>query len=154
MTYDPFAPTQVDRSRTYNMVWIGAACSIYTFANYFIGWEGLPTAIIFGGATGGVLGSVLTGRTDEYHRSLCAMGHRWAIFMLASYMFAAWLFQIADISYGAGYASIVGAKPDSGPAFAKFLFDGYFLAIVLSLVFYAGYAYAWGKDYLGRGDQQ
>lgn len=146
MPYDPQAIDQSDRERSYYMVWAGAACSLLTFANAFLGWDNLLTALALGGAVGGLLIGVLAYRTDDYFRSMADVGLRWAVFVIAFYLLAAFLLEVMDIAYSAGAAL---SNPEGEPEtrhFALFWTDARTLAAATAVAFHAGYAFAWAKN--------
>lgn len=148
MPYQPYTSTEVDRSYAYKSAWISAACSVVTLPLYLLGYDGIVYGWIFGGAVGGVLASALTGRTDDYFRSLCAVGHRWVMLVLGTYMLAGWLvWTITDVLPPArGVLSETNViRADAGVAM---FFDAQLVAIVLVIVFHAGYGFQWLRDHM------
>ncbi|PKP98683.1 MAG: hypothetical protein CVT76_01905 [Alphaproteobacteria bacterium HGW-Alphaproteobacteria-15] len=119
-----------------------------------MGFDGVAAAIPFGGNVGVLLASTITGRTDDYFRSLCATGHRWVVFALSIYMLAAWLAQIADLSHAAGSALSTGSFNGSTSVPIALIFDAYLFAIILSLIFYAGYGFAWLRDHFTTSGEE
>ena len=154
MPFDPLAPTETERSNAYKGIWIGALCAIVTLPLFLMGFDGVAAAIPFGGNVGVLLASTITGRTDDYFRSLCATGHRWVVFALSIYMLAAWLAQIADLSHAAGSALSTGSFNGSTSVPIALIFDAYLFAIILSLIFYAGYGFAWLRDHFTTSGEE
>lgn len=149
MPYTPYTATEVSRSYAYRSAWGSAACSVVILPLYLIGFDGIIYGWIFGGAVGGVLASVITGRADDYFRSLCAVGHRWVMFALAIYMLAGWLVWTIDIALPAGRGVLAGSSAEVSSVF----FDGHLFALVLAIVYHAGYGFQWARDHFGTTDE-
>lgn len=148
MPYTPNTVDQHDRERQYLYIWFGAACSVITFANAFIGSDFFLFAWALGGAVGGLLAGILAHRTDDYFQSLAYTGLRWAAAAIAAYLLVAFMLDILDVAYSAGYAL---SNPDGEPektGYTLFLTDARTLASFAALAFHAGYAFAWAKDRL------
>lgn len=152
MAYRPFSTTEVDRSYAYKYMWFGAACSVALLPVYLFDVRG-PYGLIFGGAVGGLLASTITGRTDDYFRSLCAVGHRWVVFALSVYMFAGFTFSLADVATPPAHG-ILSDRSEPAPVGGMALFfDGHLAAIILAIVYHAGYGYQWLRDKVGSEDE-
>lgn len=151
MPYRPYALTETDRSYAYKYVWFSAACSVVLLPIYLFGAQGLPYGWVLGGTVGGLLASAITGRTDDYYRSLCAVGHRWLAFGLGLYIVAGWLLSIVDIGTPAGWGVLSTADAQSPLGGAALFFDGQLAAIILAIIYHAGYAYQWFYDRMTAG---
>ncbi len=154
MPYKPGAIDESDRSYLYRHFWAGAACCALMCANFLVGYDGMFPGVIAGCAVGGVLVSSINGRADDYFRSLCAVGHRWAMAVLAAYLFAAFIAQNGDLAASPGQIAIAGAASADMTATKAILFDGYLLALCLSTAFYAGYIFQWARDNIGASDDE
>jgi len=144
MPYDPKALTQADRSRAYLMMWFGGAATIVMAAQYVIAPASDAFGIGLGLSVGSLLGSVIAWRADEYFRSLCAMGHRWAIGLLAAYLFALFVMRTFDLSHSPGQQAVAsGVGENAARTLPVMLHDAYFLCLATALAFHAGYAFAW-----------
>lgn len=152
MPYKPGAIDESDRSYLYRYFWAGAACCALMCANFFLRYDGVFSGLIAGCAIGGVLASSINGRADDYFRSLCAIGQRWAMTVLAAYLFAAFVAQNSDLAVSPGQIAFAGASAADMTAKKAILFDGYLLALCLSTAFYAGYIFQWARDYFGASD--
>lgn len=146
MPYRPYTPTETDRSYAYKYVWASAACSVTLLPLYLAGVEGIIYGWAMGGAAGGLLASTITGRTDDYFRSLVAVGHRWAIFALFAYMIFGWFAYVVGWATPAGFGMLAGKARDEQSGAAELLFDGHFAAIILAIIYHAGYGYQWLRD--------
>jgi hypothetical protein len=155
MPYKPYAynPPEVDRSYLYRYFWAGAVCCALTGANFFVRYDGMFSGLIAGCAIGGVLASSINGRSDDYFRSLCSVGHRWAMAVLAAYLFAIFIAQSSDLAVSPAQVAFAGASAADMTAKKAILFDGYLLALCLSVAFYTGYIFQWARDYLGASDE-
>lgn len=149
MPYRPYTPTEPDRSFVYKYVWASAACSIALLPLYLTGFEGIIYGWMMGGAAGGLLGSTITGRTDDYFRSLAAMGHRWAIFAVFAYLILGWLAYLTDLAVPAGLGMLATDMRAEQSRAAALLFDGHLAAIMLAIIYHAGYGYQWLRDRVG-----
>lgn len=149
MSYRPYTPAETDRSFVYKYVWFSAACSVTLLPLYLTGFEGIIYGWIMGGAAGGLLASTITGRTDDYFRSLVAMGHRWAMFAVFAYMILGWLAYVTDLAVPAGRGMLADDLPAEQSRAAALLFDGHLAAIILAIIYYAGYGYQWLRDRVG-----
>lgn len=149
MPYTPYTATEVSRSYAYRSAWVSAACSVVILPLYLTGFDGIFYGWIFGGAVGGVLASVFTGRADDYFRSLCAVGHRWVMFALVAYMLAGWLVWTIDIAHPAGRGLLAKSSTDAPSVF----FDGHLFAIGLAIIYHAGYGFQWARDHFGSKDE-
>lgn len=146
MPYRPYAMTETDRSYAYKYVWFSAACSVVLLPLYLFGAQGLPYGWVFGGTVGGLLASAVTGRTDDYYRSLCAVGHRWVACALSLYILAGWFLYLTDVGSPAGRGMLsAGISPGPTGAAALF-FDGQLAAIMLAIIYHAGYGFQWLRD--------
>jgi len=156
MPYNPKAynPPEMDRSYLYRYFWAGAVCCALTCANFFLRYDGILPAWIMGGAIGGVLASSINGRADDYFRSLCAVGHKWAMAVLAAYLFAMFIAQSSDLGVSPGQVAFAGASAADMTAKTAILFDGYMLALCLSVAFYAGYIFQWARDHFGASKEE
>ena len=152
MPYDPFAPTEADRSRPYWLIWFGAAGAVMLAIDLFAGLDTLITALARGAAAGGLLVSAMPSRTDSYFQSLCSVGHRWAVAAVGSYMIVLFLMDITDVAYGAGYRLASGSAPAESTGDPSRLTDGWIALLGVSLVFNASYAFAWARDRFGRAE--
>ena len=146
MPYRPHTPTETDRIYAYKSVWASAACSVAVLPLYLTGYDGIIYGWIFGGAAGGVLASTITGRTDDYFRTIVAVGHRWAMFAMFAYMILGWFADMTDLATSPGRTILDGQQPVSGNAAAALFFDGQLAAIILAIVYHAGYGYQWLRD--------
>ena len=146
MPYRPYTPAETDRSYAYKTVWVSAACSVILLPLYLSGFEGIIFGWIMGGAAGGLMASTLTGRTDDYFRSLVAVGHRWAMFALFAYMILGWLAYTIDLAAPAGRGMLAGTGRNEQGGAASLLFDGQLAAIMLTIIYHAGYGFQWLRD--------
>ncbi|MFL0670716.1 MAG: hypothetical protein ACJLS3_04600 [Erythrobacter sp.] len=153
MPYRPYAPTETDRSYAYKYVWASAACSVTLLPLYLVGFDGIIYGWIMGGAAGGLLASTITGRTDDYFRSLVAVGHRWAIFALFAYMILGWFACVVDLAVPPGFGILAGEVREEHSGGATLLFDGHLAAIMLAIIYHAGYGYQWLRDRVGTEDE-
>jgi len=144
--YRPYTPAETDRSYAYKSVWASAACSVALPPLYLTGYDGIIYGWIFGGAAGGLLASTITGRTDDYFRSLVAVGHRWAMFAVFAYMILGWFAYMTDLAVPPGRTILDGQQPVPGNAAAALFFDGQLAAIILAIIYHAGYGYQWLRD--------
>jgi hypothetical protein len=153
MPYRPYVQTESQRSYAFRYMWFGAACSVALLPIYLFGVRG-PYGLILGGAVGGLVASAITGRTDDYFRSLCAVGHRWVVVALGIYMFAGFTLYLSDVAspVGRGFLSADGQPVSVGGA--ALFFDGHLAAIILAIVYHAGYGYQWLRDRIGSGDEE
>jgi hypothetical protein len=156
MPYTPHAynPPEVDRSYLYRYFWAGAVCCVLTCANFFLRYEGILPSWIMGGAIGGVLASSISGRADDYFRSLCSVGHRWAMAVLSVWLFVMFVAQGSYLAVSPGQVTFSGASAANMTAKKAILFDGYLLALCLIVAFYAGYIFQWARDHLGASDEE
>ena len=152
MPYDPFAPTEADRSRSYWLIWFGAAGAVMLAIDLVAGLDTLITALARGAASGGLLVSAMPSRTDSYFQSLCSVGHRWAVAAVGAYMIVLFFLDITDVAYGAGYRLASGNAPSGSTGDPSILTNGWVALLGVSLVFYAGYAFAWTRDRFGRAE--
>jgi hypothetical protein len=152
MPYRPYTPTETDRSYAYKYVWVSAACSVTLLPLYLAGVEGIIYGWVMGGAAGGLLASTITGRTDDYFRSLVAVGHRWAIFAVFVYMILGWIAYATDVAVPAGRGLMAGEIRGEQTGGAALLFDGHLAAIILAIIYHAGYGYQWLRDRAGSED--
>ena len=152
MPYDPFAPTEADRSRYYWLIWFGAAGAVLLAVDLFADLDTLITALASGAASGGLLVSAMPSRTDTYFQSLCSVGHRWAVAAVGVYMIVLFFFDIADVAYGAGHRMASGIAPSESTADQSIMTDGWITLLGVSVIFYCGYAYAWARDRFGRAE--
>jgi hypothetical protein len=152
MPYKSHSPDSVDRSRNYVLIWFGGASALFTFVNLFIGMDNLLVVMAYGGMAGGLLQSVLGLSGDEYFRSLCSVGHRWAIVALGVFLMVLFISANGEIAKSAGAWLASGeARATGAPIRVPFLENAIFLSVLVSLAFYAGYAFAWLRD---RADQE
>ncbi|QUL38756.1 hypothetical protein [Erythrobacter sp. JK5] len=149
MPYVPNEPDTYERSKVYQTIWISAAASIPTFANTFIGWENFLMAILFGASVGGLIVAFMANRADEYFQAMIGTGMRWVMLILGLYLFAIFLLNISDISFSAGAVMAGGIEGGSGVSPLRHLLDANVLGKGLMITFYAGYAFAWSKDWWG-----
>ena len=152
MPYDPHAHTEADRSRSYWLIWFGAAGALLLAIDLFAGLDPLITALARGAASAGLLISAMPARTDSYFQSLCSVGHRWAVAAVGAYMIVLFFLDITDVAYGAGYRLASGVALSESTADQSILTDGWITLLGVSIVFYAGYAYAWARDRFGRAE--
>lgn len=153
MPYRPYSPSETDRSYAYKYVWASAACSVTLLPLYLTGFEGIIYGWVMGGAAGGLLASTITGRTDDYFRSLVAVGHRWAIFALFAYMILGWFAYVTGLAIPPGLGILAGATHAHENRSAALLFDGHLAAIILAIIYHAGYGFQWLRDRAGSGDK-
>lgn len=147
MPYKPHAPDKTDRSRNYTLIWFGSASAPFTFVNLFIGMDNLLVVVAYGGMAGGLLQSALGLSGDEYFRSLCGVGHRWAIAALGFFLMVLFVLGNGEIAHNAGYWMAAGeTKPDGSSIRVPFMENAIVLSVLVSLAFYAGYAFAWLRD--------
>lgn len=150
MPYRPLATTEVGRNYAYKSVWASAACAVAVLPLYLSGFDGVIYGWIFGGAAGGVLASIVTGRTDDYFRSLGGAGHRWVMFALFAYLILGWLAIVTGRAVPTENYGILGGSPrESGNAAVSLFFDGHLAAIILAIVYHTGYGYQWLRDRVG-----
>lgn len=153
MPYRPFTPMQTDRSYAYKSVWVSAVCSVVLMPLYFMGFDSIIYGWIMGAAAGGLLASTITGRTDDYFRSLVAVGHRWAMFALFVYAVFGWIVFTAGFAVPAGFGILDGANRAEQTGAAALLFDGHPAAITLTIIYHAGYGFQWFRDRVGSEDE-
>lgn len=155
MPYKPNAynPPEVGPGYAYRYFWAGAVCCALTCANFLVRYDGIFSGVIAGCAIGGVVASSINGRADDYFRSLCAVGHRWAMMVLAAYLFVMFIAQNSDLAVSPGQVAFAGASAADMTAKKAILFDGYLLALCLSVTFYAGYIFQWSRDHFGAYDE-
>lgn len=152
MPYRPYALSETNRSFAYRSVWVSAACSVVLLPLYLAGFDGIVYGWILGGAAGGVLASTITGRTDDYFRSLVAVGHRWAMFALFAYVMLGWLANLTGLVVPPGYGFLAGPPAAQVAGAAALLYDGHLAAIILAIVYHTGYGYQWLRDHVGSED--
>lgn len=131
---DPQPITQKQRTIAYGTMWLGAVGSLLLLASHLAGWHVGKSGPVLGIAAGGMLSVAWNYRMDDYFRSLCAKGQQFLTFFMGAYLLVLW----ADITLH-----------DDGKAdglFTAWMADGYMAAISASVVFYAGYAYAYIRD--------
>lgn len=148
MPYNPYAPTEVERSYAYKVAWAGAAGSVISLALYLFGIDGIVKAWTLGAAVGGLLATAFNRRIDDYYISLCSTGERWVVVALGGYIFLGWIAWTIDLAVPAGLglfaldpATLSGRAP-------SVLFDGMLAAHLLAVIYYAGYSYRWVRDRL------
>jgi len=151
MPYDPVAVDQTQREAHYHVIWFGAACSVVTFADAFIGWSNTFTAIATGGAAGGFMLDVSAHRTDDCFQSLSNMGLRWALFSVAAYLFVRFVLNLGDVTYSAGYAMANTANNGERDTLALFWTNIRTLSAFPAVAYCAGYTFARFKDRFGAG---
>lgn len=151
MPYRPYTSSESQRSYAYKYVWFGAACSVALLPLYLFGVRG-PYGFIFGGAVGGLLASTLTGRADDYFRSLCANGHRWVVFALSLYMFAGFTLYLFGVATPSGH-DLSGSSEAASVGGMALFFDGHLVGIILTIVYHAGYGYQWLRDRVGSDEE-
>lgn len=152
MPYEPYSSEPADPSRNYGWIWFGSACALFTFANLFVGMDNLLAVIAYSGMAGGLLQSALGPSGDEYFRSLCSVGNRWAIAALGFFLMLALLPEIGEVAHKAGlWPSSGEANPSEASIQMPFQENAIILSVLVSLAFYAGYAFAWLRD---RADQE
>jgi hypothetical protein len=152
VTYRPFAQSESQRSYAYKYVWFGAACSVALLPVYLLGVHG-PYGLIFGGAVGGLFASAITGRTDDYFRSLCTVGHRWVMVALSLYMFAGFTLYLFGDATPPGRGVLSGSTQPPAVGSMALFYDGHLAAIVLTIIYHAGYGYQWIRDRIGSDDE-
>ena len=149
MPFDPQAPTEEDRSRAFTATWVGLAGSVLMIVGTIFGLDNIVFSLALGAAVGGLIIAAFQGHADDYFRSLSSVGTRWIAAALAIYLFVAFLIQLADVAYSAGFAASSGQEPESRYASWAYVFDGPLVAASLALVYHAGFAFAWLRDRLG-----
>lgn len=154
MPYKPGAIGENDRSYLYRYSWAGAVCCALMCANYFLRYDGIFSGLIAGCAIGGVLASSINGSADDYFRSLCAVGHRWAMVVLGAYLFVVFIAQNSDLAVSPGQIAFMGASAADMTAKKAVVFDGYLLALCLTAAFYSGYNFQWARDHFGASDEE
>lgn len=153
MPYRPLTPSEPDRSYAYRHVWVSAAGSLILLAVYLLEIAKPFNAFIVGTVAGGLIGSAVIGRSDDYFRSLCAVGHRWVFMALGIYLFAGWaVSEYTDVPTPGLFALSGAAQPPQCAVTALF-YDGYFAAIMLAIVYHAGYGYQWLRDRVGSDEE-
>ncbi len=147
MPFDPQAPSEQDRSRTHALIWFGAACALLSLVNRFLGMDNMMAVIAYGGTAGGLLQAALSRASDEYLRGLYNVGWRAMGTGVALYLMALFVFAGGDLSRQAGHWASSGTKPSDGVFdISGFLVDPISLCVILAILFYAGFAFAWLRD--------
>ena len=153
MPYDPYALSEDQKSRSYNMVWVGLPISLALVACNFLSLG--PVGAILEGAGPVIIGCHLVtfatyNRFDEHFRSLASFGFACGIVVIALWFLAQGLLGIFYGAYGLGH-SAAGSPVDPGDI--RFRLPDWFnraflLASLTATAFYGGFAYAWLR---GRG---
>ena len=152
MPYDPAAPDERERSFYYNFIWLGIAGTVFWTANLFVGMDNMLSSILFGAMAGGPLSAGLGNRADEYFRSLCGVGMRWASAALGIYLVGLFLLANGDVAHDFGYWLASSEMRPSNDPMQPAIFDSRVLAVGLAFMFYAGYVFAWARDRFGRAE--
>lgn len=144
MAYDPLAPTEQGQANAFRGAWIGLVTTLVLILAYFLPvWPWVETICL--AATALLAMFMLTGRHDDYFNVLREIGMRWAMATIGLWLFAHAFFAVGEIAYKVG-SFAAGARPDiiapKQAAPFNFLRDAYLLAIVSSLGFFAGFAFA------------
>ncbi|MCH2486368.1 MAG: hypothetical protein MK010_01300 [Erythrobacter sp.] len=152
MPYDPTAPDERERSFHYNFIWLGIAGTVFWTANLFVGMDNMLSAIFYGAMAGGPLSAGFGNRADEYFRSLCGMGMRWACAALGVYLIALFILANGDVARNLGYWLASGEMRQSTDPMQPAIFDSRIFAVGLAFMFYAGYVFAWARDRFGPAE--
>ncbi|MDP4605114.1 MAG: hypothetical protein NWS68_03045 [Erythrobacter sp.] len=152
MPYKPYTPAEVDRSYAYKYAWFSAACTVFSFANLFIGMDNMLSAMAFGAMAGGPLSVAFGAKADEYFQSLMKTGLRWMSAVLGAYLVALFILASGDVANELGYVFGGGGAQREAVGVAALALNGLTVAIVLTLAFYAGFAFQWLRDRRDAGE--
>lgn len=154
MPYKPGAIGETDRSYRYRMMWVGAGGALFSFANLFIGMENFLSAVAYGAMAGGPISVAFKTISDEYLMSLLQTGMRWMSTALGAYLAVLFFLASGDVANAWGYALGSGESRAPSGVSALIATDGLLVALSLSLVFYAGYAFQWARDQFEAGEDE
>ncbi len=146
MPYKPNAVGETERSNQYVALWFGVGGAAFSFANLFIGMDNMLSAMAFGAMAGGPLSGAFTTYTDEYLKSLMSTGLRWMGAVLGAYLVALFILASGDVANELGYAFGGGGAQHDAVGIGALAMNGLTVAIVLTLAFYAGFAFQWLRD--------
>ncbi|GGD51685.1 hypothetical protein GRI62_05935 [Erythrobacter arachoides] len=147
MPYEPSGGYRIDHDRNQRehrerLYWLTLASGVINAVMVPLHLAELETAFV-GPLIGGVIGSLLVagmkGSTDGYFRSLVDTGLSWMAFGLGLAMLLLWI------------DSNTSLMDRLVPGFDRLAGNSLLLALVLGLLFHAGYAFAYMRDRLPFG---
>jgi hypothetical protein len=144
MPYDPYAPTENERSGIYVTVWIGLAASVimllcnFGFLNPGIG--GLAALIV--GTH--LIVFAFSNRFDEHFVALRNFGFTCAMVVIGLWLTAQGLLTVFEGSHDAGYAAAGGPAVDGTALSLPRWFERASLVVsAASVAFYTGFSFAY-----------
>ncbi|MGY6636608.1 MAG: hypothetical protein ACXIUO_05700 [Erythrobacter sp.] len=147
MPCNPWAIEESDRSHQYRMMWLGAGGALFTTANLFVGMDNFLSAMAFGAMAGGPMSVAFGSRNDEYLRSLMDVGLRWMSAVLSAYLLGLFFMRTIDAAHGLSFAFGSGTMLEPSDTPQWLIANGLAAAIVLTLAFYAGFAFQYCRDH-------
>ncbi|KLI63911.1 hypothetical protein [Aurantiacibacter marinus] len=147
MPYEPYThdPEQAVIAQRERLYWLTLVSGLGNIAALVLHWidadDFLLSGVIIGSVAGSLLVAAIRGRTDGYYQDLVAFGTRCTAFALGVFLLLLW----ADNNTSLFRRLIPGFETLTG--------DAYLLALILGLVFHAGYAFAYLRDLItSKGD--
>ncbi|QYU70525.1 hypothetical protein J4558_10585 [Leptolyngbya sp. 15MV] len=147
MPYDPYAPTQAERSGIYTTVWIAFAASLVMLSGK-LGMFGNQLADFAALIVGVHLVVVTLGnRFDEHFIRLRNFGSVCAVAVIGLWLTVLGLARVFNVSHGAGHAVTAGGHPVTDALRLPLGFDHASLVLgFASVAFYAGFAVAYWRS--------
>ncbi|WP_271077803.1 hypothetical protein [Aurantiacibacter sp. MUD61] len=139
MTHDPEAAMREHRERLYWLTLATGVVNIIALAMHLAGMTSAFIGPLIGGMCGSLIVAGMKGNTDGYYQSLVSEGLRWMAAALGVGLLVLW----ADAD-----SSLVERFIPRFDILAK---DSLLLALILSLFFHAGYAFAYLRDLIFAG---
>ena len=147
MSYDPYAPTEKERSYAFFVAWIGLVISLLVLATRFFPiWTSVQLLLML------ALGCLLvvftmTRRMDDYFNALRNVGLGWGLSVVGLWLAASGLVAVFNLSHHGGFMlASDGRLPRQDYGLPPLLHDAQLLAILASIGFFSGFLFARLRD--------
>jgi hypothetical protein len=141
-SYDPEKAVRTQRERLYWMTLLTGLGNAAVLVLHLNGIETILLGWLVGGMVGALIVAGIRGHTDDYYNQLINAGMRLMAFGLGVLLLLLWMHAETSL-----IARLI-------PGFAVLAQDAFLLALVLSLLFHAGYAFAYLRDLLASGTSE
>ena len=136
-------------------MWLGLFMTILCLGHYLWDPDLRWTTLGYGVMIGGLINGAMSYKSDDYFRAQCFVGMTWSIALVALYLCALLLLALSDIAFVAGYRMTSGGETERIPmSAAGYANDATLLAMLVSLAFYSGFAFAMLRDRFSTGGEE